>query len=92
MPYADPEKRKQRQREYRAERSAEYMQWLYQRRALVRRQRDLHAAVLEEIASGVDKNPAGTAALALKKAGKWEREIGNRFNHSLNKPYFEQGD
>lgn len=92
MPFKDNEKRKNNLQEWRRRRyTRAYMRWLYQKRALPRDIEKIYENALRRIRTiGTHQGPANEAIEALEKAAQLRREVGNRFNHDTQTPYWKE--
>lgn len=87
MPYKDYQKRLERTRQWRKERSPGYMRWLYQRRVYRFWKAEKLEWVLEQIASGDTKEePARLARKWLNEVKAKELDVGMFYDHVLDKP------
>jgi hypothetical protein len=94
MPYKDPQKKLERMKEWRAKNDTpEYMKWLYARRKLHENTAAIHEQTLLLIARTMHTSDAAKkrAEQSLAEAEKMRREVGNRYDHQNNKPYYEEG-
>jgi hypothetical protein len=93
MPYKDPQKKRERMQEWRERHSTpEYNRWLYQRRKMWQ---DATFAMHETLATiaGSSQEPIAQreATEVLAWFENFRREVGNRYDHQNNKPYYEEG-
>jgi hypothetical protein len=93
MPTKDPQRRKELQDDWRRRRSTPaYNRWLYDRRQLHAEVAAIHEQVLLLIArTTAANNAAALAEESLKVAQKRREEVGNRFDHQNQKPYYKEG-
>ena len=91
MPSPDPEKRAGHVAAFRARQTPAYFRWLHRRRKLRFEDAESFRRAIEE--SLVAEN--GVAAMrilerALEDADARAREVGNRFNHTFDAPYWDE--
>lgn len=89
MPHKDPAKRREALARWRAGRTPAYNRWLYERRAL--RFEDA-ARFREAIERALDDGPADAELFlraALERADERARQVGNRYDHANDHPFWE---
>lgn len=90
MPHKDPAKRRETLARWRAGRTPAYNRWLYERRAL--RFEDA-ARFREAIERAIGEPGVGGAKAilveALEKADERARDVGNRYDHEHDHPFWE---
>lgn len=90
MPYKNKEEKISKMKEWRKRSSKEYMKWLYDRRMLPKRQREVYVSALNRIARQGDATMKEIAYGALEWAEDLDRQLGNRFDHQTKKGYWRE--
>lgn len=91
MPYRDRERRNAVTRAWRQRvDTPAYNEWLYAKRKLHQEKAAMYEKTLRTISEMVTPEyMRAEAEEALLWADKREREVGNRFDHQANKPYYQ---
>jgi hypothetical protein len=93
MPHKNPEKRRENARAWRkAKHTPNYMRWLGARRALHREIEEDHEAALLIIARTIlsIEGAQVLAENALLGAQRKREQLGNRFDHEKDEPYWKE--
>lgn len=88
MPSKDPAKRRATLARWRAGRTPAYNRWLYERRAL----RFENEARFRDAIELALRQPGSAEAIlteALEQANARSRQVGNRYNHPNDHPFWE---